>query len=126
MAGGFDPRNTRPAPPPYLAGRTKRGGTAVTAPPCRRQNPLPLLALLAPLLATGAGLPVIRVDPAAIRMERAEGRQQVAVSVVQPDGLARDATTSARFSVVPTGVAEVSTSGLVVARSAGTATLRVE
>jgi len=91
----------------------------------RSPGPIALIAIaLASLGPAGAG--TLRVEPASIALEGADGRQQVAVSVEEPDGTARDATTSARYSIEPAGIAAVTPSGVVIAKAEGFARLRVE
>ena len=73
-----------------------------------------------------ADLSTIRVEPATILLVQGETRRQLAISVEESDGMARDWTNSARYSVEPSGVAEVSPAGLIHARKDGLATLHVE
>ncbi len=68
----------------------------------------------------------LRVEPTSIDLDGADGRQQLAASIEDPDGTARDVTRAARFSVEPPGIAEVSPTGLVTPKADGRATLRVE
>jgi Protein of unknown function (DUF1549)/Protein of unknown function (DUF1553) len=85
-----------------------------------------LILLCAGADAVLADRPTIRIEPASILLVQGETHRQLAITVEVPDGLARDRTTSARFTVEPSGVAEVSASGLIHARKDGLATLHVE
>ncbi len=84
------------------------------------------LSLLAPREAGADSPTVVRLDPASIRLEGLEGRQQVAVTVEDADGSVRDSTGSASYRLDPPGIAEVSKDGLIVARGDGVARLVVE
>ena len=86
------------------------------------------MAVVLALASRGASAdsPTIRIDPAPIVLEGAAARQQVAVSVEESDGSARDLTASARFSVEPSTVADVSATGVLTPRADGLATLKVE
>ncbi|HWE38590.1 MAG TPA: DUF1549 and DUF1553 domain-containing protein [Isosphaeraceae bacterium] len=65
-------------------------------------------------------------EPAAIRLDGADARQQVAVSGRFEDGAIRDVSGEARFAVEPAGIAAVSTSGVVTPKADGRATLKIE
>ena len=92
------------------------------------------LAAILPLVLIGvatmarAEIPIDRleVEPSAIRISGAGGRQQVAVTAIGSDGSVRDRTTEARFRVEPSGVAAVSTDGVVTPVADGEARLVVE
>ena len=75
---------------------------------------------------TRAESPTIRLTPANIRLDGAQARQQVAVTITDSDGTFRDASASASYRIDPPGVAEVSQSGLIVAKGDGLARLIVE
>jgi hypothetical protein len=79
-----------------------------------------------PVRAASADSPKLCLDPAAIRLEGAEARQQVAVTIEDTDGSIHDATSLAQYHLEPSGIAEVSPTGLIVARGDGLATLVVE
>ena len=97
----------------------------------RKPSAFPAACLGFFLLCAGTGgafadSPTIRIDPAAIVLYRGEARRQIAVSVEESDGMARDRTNSSRYSVEPPGIADVSPTGLIEARGRGLATLHVE
>jgi hypothetical protein len=105
-------------------------GFAVSIRSLEPSSVLPaLVALACGWISTGdarADSPSIRLEPAMIRLEGAESRQQVAVTVEEADGSVRDATTSSRFRIEPPGIAEITPTGLIVARKDGSASLMVE
>ena len=87
----------------------------------------PILALWLSPAALGAP-PAMRisVEPAAIRLDGAGARQQVAITGQFADGSVRDLTGEARFVAEPAGVADVSSGGVVTPRTDGRAILRVQ
>jgi Protein of unknown function (DUF1549)/Protein of unknown function (DUF1553) len=100
-----------------------------TRSPDHTRLPPALIVLALVLLTTcdaSADSPKVRLDPPSIRLEGLEARQQVAVTVEDADGSVRDATGSATYQLDPAGVAEVSPSGLIIARGNGLARLVVE
>ena len=97
-----------------------------------RETPLVRPAWLAPIFGAFvatislADSPAIRIEPAPIALEGAEDRRQVAVSMDGLDGTEKDLTASARYEIIPSGVAEVSPTGVLTPRLDGAARLRVE
>ncbi len=86
-----------------------------------------LIALIAVVVSSaGVGDGPLRVEPPSVILQGADDRQQVALSIEDADGTARDLTASARFAVDPPGLAEVSPSGVVTPRAEGSGRLRVE
>ena len=65
------------------------------------------------------------IEPAAIRLDGAGARQQLAVTLQAPDGSLRDVTRSCRIEVVPAGLAAVTPGGVVRPIRPGTGTVRV-
>ena len=70
--------------------------------------------------------PALQVVPSTIRLDGADARQQVVVTVEGPDGSIRDASSSATYRLEPLAVAQVSPLGLVSPTSDGRTTLIVE
>jgi hypothetical protein len=65
------------------------------------------------------------LEPAAIRLDTADGRQQIAVTAPAADGAVRDRTEHASYRVEPPGLADASPAGVVSPRSDGEGTLVV-
>jgi len=78
-----------------------------------------VLALWPPMARAEPAFQGISVNPPEIRLEGAQGRQQVAVTGHFADGSERDLTAEARYAIEPAGLAVVFASGVVVPRANG-------
>ena len=108
------------------------------SPPCPERNRRPwnqvcawlsgIALAVAASSSARAALPAERIEviPAEVVLHGTGSRQQVAVSGFEADGSVRDVTPRSRFSVEPPGLAEVSPSGVVTPRAAGSGSIRVE
>jgi hypothetical protein len=90
----------------------------------RRIAALAVLGALLPGRPAAAG--EFRVEPAAVRLDTAGDRQQLAVTAPAADGAVRDRTGAAAFRVEPPGLAAVSPAGVVTPLADGAGTLVVE
>ena len=68
----------------------------------------------------------VAIHPAKVVLQGAESRQQVTAWLDGSDGSILDVTRTARYTIDPPGIADVSSTGLVTPRSDGRASLRVE
>ncbi len=98
-------------------------------PPLPSQR-LSILALLLALLSTAAApaaeSAAIQVEPIHVVLSGAQDRQQVAVTVSEPDGSVRCVTSVARFTIEPPEIAQVSVDGVLTPQEDGQAILTVE
>ena len=79
-----------------------------------------------PVLAEPDGPARIETTPEAVVLEGGRARQQLAVTIHQADGTARDGTAEARFTLDSSEIAAVGPGGVVTPLADGTTRLRVE
>ncbi len=102
----------------------------MTRPKTARVRWLVILAVglsgVAPVPALADPERRIEITPATIALEGRRARQQVAVTIQEDDGTARDLTAEARFRWDSEGVATVAPGGVVTPTADGTTRLRIE
>jgi hypothetical protein len=86
----------------------------------------PVVIFLANAPARGQNAPTLIVEPGASVLSGSEGRQQITVTLRDPAGGLRDVTRQARFSLAPSGIAAIGTTGVVTPLGDGQATLRAQ
>ncbi|MGE3821478.1 MAG: DUF1549 domain-containing protein [Isosphaeraceae bacterium] len=83
-------------------------------------------ALLGPAVAFANPPRTLTVEPASVQLVAPDGRQQIAVTLTEPDGTRTDVTGRARFHLSPPRIAQISQDGLLHALAGGSGTLVVE